>query len=103
MVRAESDGKYSPSMACSARLRSTKARRSRSKGSVVATSGAGTKKSCSMAGMAPSAVSPNPSVATGTTRQPSTDSFSSIANASMTFLALAASSSSRGKKARPTA
>ena len=86
---------------CSTRLRTQKARRSRSSGEPTVAPGPGAMKTCSTRGWARRAVSPRVESSTGTTRQPRTTRPSSSATVATWLRALAASSGSWGKKARP--
>ena len=96
MVRAESDGKYTPASR-SARLRSTKALRS----SAMPALAPSATKSWRKAGIVARAVAPSRSGATGTSRQPRTVRPSSAAIVSIRETASVVSSA--GRKAMPTA
>ncbi len=99
MVRADSDGKYTPASR-SARLRSTKALRSRAI-PVAGTAVPSLTKICRKTGMVDRAVAPSSCGATGTSRQPRTVRPSSAAIVSICETASSAESS--GRKAMPTA
>ncbi len=98
MVRAESEGKYTPASR-SARFRTTKATRSSS----TPDSPSFARKSWRNRGITERAVAPSRSGVTGTSRQPRTVRFSSAAMTSIRAVAAASDSSSSGRKAMPTA